>query len=151
KATYHGPGQLVAYAIVDLEPRGRDVRRFVHGLEEMVVRALAEWSIAAARVSGRRGVWIDGCRKIASVGIAVEEWVSFHGVALNVSTDLSRFEQFHPCGFSGEVMTSMERELRHRVVLSEVQAAVVRAWNELFEPPREPGLLRSPPIPGAGP
>ncbi|MHB1434650.1 MAG: lipoyl(octanoyl) transferase LipB [Thermoplasmata archaeon] len=151
KATYHGPGQLVGYAIVDLEPRGRDVRRFVHGLEELVVRTLATWSLAAARVSGRRGVWIDGRRKIASVGIAVEEWVTFHGVAVNVSTDLTMFERFHPCGFSGEVMTSMERELGRPVAGPEVREAMGRAWTELFESGGERPLPETVRVSGARP
>ncbi|HEV2429005.1 MAG TPA: lipoyl(octanoyl) transferase LipB, partial [Thermoplasmata archaeon] len=98
KGTLHNPGQLVGYPIVDLEARGRDVRRFVHDVEEMVARSLAEFGLAAQRVPGRRGVWIDGTRKIASVGIAVERWVTFHGFALNVSNDLRLFEAFHPCG-----------------------------------------------------
>jgi lipoate-protein ligase B len=128
KATYHGPGQLVGYAIVDLDRRGRDVRRFVHDLEELISRALAAWSIVGARVSGRRGVWINGERKIASVGIAVEEWVTFHGFALNVSTDLGEFARFHPCGFSGEIMTSMERELGHPVNAAKVREEICRQW-----------------------
>ncbi|MFG1530080.1 MAG: lipoyl(octanoyl) transferase LipB [Thermoplasmata archaeon] len=150
KATYHGPGQLVGYAVVDLEPRGRDVRRFVHGLEELVVRALTPWSLPANRVPGRRGVWIDGCRKIASVGIAVEEWVTFHGFALNVSTDLGMFARFRPCGFSGEVMTSMERELERPVPLDAVRTEVARAWAELFEPGSELPPLGAAPLPGPG-
>ncbi len=150
KATYHGPGQLVGYAVVDLEPRGRDVRRFVHGLEELVVRALAPWSLPATRVAGRRGVWIDGQRKIASVGIAVEEWVTFHGFALNVSTDLATFARFHPCGFSGEVMTSMERELGRSVALGPVRAEVARAWTELFEPGPASSTLGAVPSPEPG-
>ncbi len=151
KATYHGPGQLVGYAIVDLEPRGRDVRRFVHDLEEMVVRALADWSLPAARVAGRRGVWIEGRRKIASVGVAVEEWVTFHGFALNVSTDLTMFARFHPCGFSGEIMTSMERELQRPVEGTRVREAVTRAWTELFEPSGLRSLPESPPLLGLRP
>ncbi len=132
KATFHGPGQLVGYPIVDLDRRGRDVRRFVHDVEELVVRALAEVGIAAERVSGRRGVWVAGERKIASVGVAVEEWVSFHGFALNVSTDLAQFRRFHPCGFDGAVMTSVAQELGRPASLEEMKGPVLRAWETVF-------------------
>jgi lipoyl(octanoyl) transferase len=138
KATWHGPGQLVGYPIVDLDSRGRDVRRFVHDVEELVVQALEGLGIHAARVPGRRGVWIDGQRKIASVGIAVEEWVTFHGFALNVSNDLAAFRGFHPCGLAGEVMTSAERELGHAVPMEGIKRDVIRAWERVFsDPPRE--------------
>jgi lipoate-protein ligase B len=132
KSTYHGPGQLVGYPIVDLTPRGRDVRRYVYDLEEIVVRALAETSVPAGRVDGKRGVWVDGRRKIASVGIAVEEWVAFHGFALNVDTDLSVFRSFRPCGLSGEVMTSVSRERSASVSLDELRSPIVRAWESVF-------------------
>ena len=132
KATYHGPGQLVGYPLVDLTPRGRDVRRFVHDVEELVVRALAAVGVEAARVPGKRGVWIDGAHKIASVGVAVEEWVSFHGFAVNVNVDLAAFHVFHPCGFDGAVMTSVERELGRPVTVGSLKAPVLDAWGELF-------------------
>jgi lipoyl(octanoyl) transferase len=132
KSTYHGPGQLVGYPIVDLERRGRDVRRFVRDVEEIVVRALSELGIRAGRVEGRRGVWVDGQRKIASVGVAIEEWVSFHGFALNVENDLSPFLGFRPCGFDGQVMTSVGRELGRPVSVAELKDPVGRAWDELF-------------------
>jgi lipoate-protein ligase B len=131
-ATYHGPGQLVGYPIVDLEPRGRDVRRFVHDVEEIVVRAVGAFGVKGRHVSGRRGVWVEGSRKIASIGIAVDHWVTFHGFALNVDLDLSAFDRFHPCGFDGSVMTSLARETGRPVPLSEVRPAVVAAWQELF-------------------
>lgn len=133
KATYHGPGQLVGYPIVDLEPRHRDVRRFVTDVEEVVIRALAEFGVDAAHVAERRGVWVDGRRKIASIGIAVEEWVTFHGFALNVNTDLECFSGFHPCGFDSAVMTSLRHELGHGVPLPEVAGAIERAWHIVFD------------------
>lgn len=134
RATYHGPGQLVGYPIVDLERRGRDVRRFVHEVEELVVRSLAPWGLSAGHVPGRRGVWIDGERKIASIGIAVDHWVTFHGFAVNVDPDLGAFDRFHPCGFSGSVMTSLSKELGRPVRIPEVVPHVVSAWRELFGP-----------------
>jgi lipoyl(octanoyl) transferase len=140
RATYHGPGQLVGYPIVDLTPRGRDVRRFVHEVEEMVVRALDSEGLAAGRVPGRRGVWIEGTRKIASVGIAIEGWVSFHGFALNVSNDLAPFRSFHPCGLSGEVMTSVSRELHRPVSVAAMRAHVIAAWQHAFPEGFEGGL-----------
>lgn len=131
RATYHGPGQLVGYPIVDLEPRGRDVRRFMHEIEEIVVRSTAAFGVPSGHLSGRRGVWVAGERKIASVGVAVDHWVSFHGFALNVDPDLGAFERFRPCGFDGSVMTSLSRELRRPVSLAEVKPYVTAAWEEM--------------------
>jgi lipoate-protein ligase B len=133
KATYHGPGQLVAYPIVDLMPRGRDVRRFVFDLESAAVRTLAGIGITAGHVTGQRGVWVEGRRKIASVGIAVEAWVTFHGLALNLDPDLSVFAGFHPCGFPGDVMTSVRRELGHSVPRAPVAEAFVDAFSAQLE------------------
>ena len=135
KSTYHGPGQLVGYPIVDLSPRGRDVRRYVHDLEDVVIRALAEVSVPAGRVEGQRGVWVEGRRKIASVGIAVAEWVAFHGFAVNVDTDLSVFRAFRPCGLSGEVMTSVSRERGVPTEVGELRGPIVQAWEAVFATP----------------
>ena len=140
-ATYHGPGQLVGYPIVDLEPRRKDVRAFVHGLEEMVVESIRPFGIEGSRIEGRRGVWVAD-RKIASVGIAVKDWVTYHGFALNVSTDLSWFEKIHPCGFEGKVMTSMERLLDRRVEVSEVMPFVREAFLRFTEVDVTPVLAR---------
>jgi lipoate-protein ligase B len=134
RATYHGPGQLVGYPIVDLTSRGRDVRRFVHEVEELMVRSTAAFGVASGHVHGKRGVWVDGERKIGSIGIAVDHWVTFHGFALNVDPDLAAFDRFHPCGFSGSVMTSLARELGRPVRVSEVVPHTVEAWFELFSP-----------------
>jgi len=134
-ATYHGPGQLVGYPIVDLNLRGRDVRRFVHDVEELVIRSIASFGVVGAHVSGRRGVWVNGSRKIASIGIAVDHWVTFHGFALNVDVDLAEFDRFHPCGFDGSVMTSLERETGHPVPISDVRNQVVSAWDAIFGRP----------------
>ena len=134
RATYHGPGQLVGYPIVDLEPRNRDVRRFVHDLEEVVIDGLGTVGLRAGHVSGRHGVWVDGERKIASIGIATDHWVTFHGFAVNVDLDLSPFEQFHPCGLSGTLMTSVARELGRTVAVDELKPAFIRAWSERFAP-----------------
>jgi lipoate-protein ligase B len=132
KVTYHGPGQQVGYLIVDIDRRGRDVRKFVHDVEELVARALAPMGISASRIPGKRGVWVEG-RKIASVGIAVEGWVTYHGFALNVNTDLSYFERFHPCGFEGRVMTSVQKVLGRKVEMDEVKPHIIEAWGEVFQ------------------
>jgi len=137
RATFHGPGQLVGYPIVDLSARGRDVRRFVHEVEELMVRSLTPFGVTSGHVHGRRGVWVDGERKIGSVGIAVDHWVTLHGFALNVDPELAAFERFHPCGFSGSVMTSLARELGRPVRVSEVVPHTVAAWRELFAAPVE--------------
>ncbi len=108
--TWHGPGQLVGYAIMDLEQRGRDLHRFLRDLEEVLILALERWGIPARRVPGRTGVWV-GEEKIASLGIAVRHWVGYHGFALNVAPDLGFFELIHPCGLRGIQMTSVAARL----------------------------------------
>jgi lipoate-protein ligase B len=122
--TYHGPGQIVAYPIVMLEETERDLHRFLRNLEEGMIRTLARWGIAGDREPGKTGVWIEGHRKIASIGIACRKWVTFHGLALNVTTDLAYFARIQPCGFDATVMTSMARELGREVAMAEVQAAL---------------------------
>jgi lipoyl(octanoyl) transferase len=129
RATFHAPGQLVGYPIVDLTPRGRDVRGFVHGVESALIEAIAAFGVQGGHVSGRRGVWVDGERKVASIGIAVEGWVTYHGFAINVDLDLAPFERFHPCGFEGPVMTSIARETGRSVSVSELKPHVVRAFG----------------------
>lgn len=107
--TYHGPGQLVAYPIVLLGEGERDLHRFLRNLEEAMIRTLARHGLVAGREPGKTGVWIAG-RKLASIGIACRRWVTFHGLALNVTTDLSYFHRINPCGFDAAVMTSVAAE-----------------------------------------
>ena len=113
--TYHGPGQLVAYPIVLLADGERDLHRFLRNLEEAVIRTLATVGLDAGREPGATGVWLDGRaggrKKICSMGIACRRWVTFHGLALNVSTDLGYFQRINPCGFDATVMTSIAAEL----------------------------------------
>ncbi len=111
--TWHGPGQLVGYPIVDLSRVDRDLHGFLRALEEALIEALAGWGLAAGRVAGRTGVWI-GEEKVASIGIAVRSWVSYHGFALNVSPDLGYFDLIHPCGLRGVRMTSLRERLGPR-------------------------------------
>ncbi|EQD50675.1 lipoate-protein ligase B, partial [mine drainage metagenome] len=138
-----------AYPIVDLAPRGHDVRAFVHDLEAAVVRTIAEWKVVGGHVPGRRGVWVDGRRKIASVGVAVEGWVTFHGVALNVDVDLAPFDRFHPCGFEGPVMTSLARETGRPVTVEATKPVFVRAFRETYARPA--GFGRSVPATATAP
>lgn len=110
KATYHGPGQVVVYPILDLREHGEDLRAFVRTLEQALIDTLGAHGLAAARRDGYPGVWVDD-RKIASIGIRVTKWVSFHGIALNVDCDLAPFGWFTPCGIPEVTMTSMHAEL----------------------------------------
>jgi lipoate-protein ligase B len=112
--TWHGPGQLVGYPIVDLSRVDRDLHAFLRALEEVLVEALAGWGLAAGRVPGRTGVWAGEEEKIASLGIAVRNWVSYHGFALNVAPDLGFFDLIHPCGLRGVRMTSLRERLGPR-------------------------------------
>jgi lipoate-protein ligase B len=144
KATWHGPGQLVAYPIVSLGELRLGVREYLRALEEAIVRTLAGFGIAAGRSDAGTGVW-TGARKIASIGVAVRRRVAWHGLALNVAPDLSDFRLIEPCGFPPDVMTSMAERLGGRAPqLSEVRAALVQELVRalrLAPPIREPDPL----------
>ena len=129
--TFHGPGQLVGYPIIDLKRHKHDLHWYLRQVEEALIRALGELGIAAERKAGLTGVW-TGARKIASIGVHARDWVTWHGFALNVSTDLSYFELIVPCGIDGVVMTSMARELGTPVDMVSVEDAVVRAFASVF-------------------
>jgi len=129
--TYHGPGQLVGYPIVALEEGRRDIRRYVHDLEGAVIKTLADFDLEATRDTGNRGVWIDG-RKIASLGIRIARWVTSHGFALNVTTDLDYFSLIVPCGIADCTMTTMTQELGHDVNMDEVKQVFVRHFSATF-------------------
>ncbi len=109
QATYHGPGQLMGYPIIDLRRCGQDLHRYLRWLEQLLIELLADYGIAASRRESLTGVWIDH-RKIASIGVGVRHWITMHGFALNVSGDLSPFNYIIPCGINNVAMTSMERE-----------------------------------------
>ena len=129
--TYHGPGQLVGYPIVDLAPHGRDLHKFLRLLEETLLATLAAFGLRGRRQPGRTGVWVEEA-KIASIGIGVRRWISWHGFALNVSTDLRAFEAIVPCGLAGVSMTSMEALLGSSLPLAEVQLALIEAFARCF-------------------
>lgn len=129
--TLHAPGQLVGYPIVELRQRGQDVHRYLRELEEVLIRALAGWGIAAGRVAGATGVWV-GDDKVAAIGVGVKRWVTCHGFALNVSTDLSLFETIVPCGLIGKGVTSAARLLGRDVAMEEAVNRVTAAWRAVF-------------------
>ena len=108
--TWHGPGQLVGYLVADLTAHGRDLHKFLRDIEQTLIDALACWGVHGEREAGRTGVWVGG-RKVASIGVAVRRWVSYHGFALNVAPDMSFFDLIHPCGLQGIEMTSLTRLL----------------------------------------
>ena len=147
EATYHGPGQLVAYPIVLLPEDRRDLHRYLRDLEEVVIGVLAELCIEGTRRPGLTGVWI-GERKVCSIGVAVRRWVTWHGLALNLHTDLAPFRRFHPCGLAADVMTRVadHAELPPTNLLGEV--LLVKHFCRVFGlelPPMPP--LASPPEP----
>ena len=109
QATYHGPGQLIGYPIIDLRRCGQDLHRYLRWLEDLLVETLAELAITATTRSGLTGVWVEN-RKIASIGVGVRHWITMHGFALNVCGDLSPFDQIVPCGIADVTMTSIEKE-----------------------------------------
>lgn len=124
--TWHGPGQLVGYVVCDLTRRDRDLRRFLRDLEQTLIGALGDWGLAGETVPGRTGVWVGG-EKIASLGVAVRRWVSYHGFALNVAPDLGFFDLIHPCGLRGIHMTSLASRLGPSApTLAEAREVVAR-------------------------
>jgi lipoate-protein ligase B len=129
--TYHGPGQLVGYPIIALEAGRRDIRRYVNELEEVLIRTLADFGIPAHRHPAHRGVWTGG-RKIASVGIRISRWVTCHGFALNVDTDLSHYALMNPCGIVGCEMTTMNRELGESFDMGMVKHRVVVHFSDVY-------------------
>jgi len=129
--TYHGPGQLVGYPILLLEPERRDAHRFLRDLEQALIEALADLGVAARRSDGRTGVWC-GERKIASIGVRFSRWVTSHGFALNVARDVSGFDVIVPCGLPGVRMSSVERESGRAVSLAQAADAVERRFAQVF-------------------
>ena len=129
--TFHGPGQLVGYPILDLKRHRRDLHWYLRQVEEALIVALADLGIEAERNTGYTGVWTRG-RKIASIGVHARDWVTWHGFALNVTTDLSFFDLIVPCGIPQVQMTSVARELGSDVTLDQVSSVVARAFGQVF-------------------
>ncbi|MCL7383335.1 MAG: lipoyl(octanoyl) transferase LipB [Thaumarchaeota archaeon] len=131
EATYHGPGQLVGYFIVDLNLVNKSIRDFVWSIEEALIRTLKEFNIEAGRMEGYPGVWV-GNMKIASIGLALKWWVTYHGFALNVNTNLEYFKLINPCGLDPSVMTSMEKILGRKIDMESVKKILVEKILEVF-------------------
>jgi lipoyl(octanoyl) transferase len=129
--TYHGPGQLVAYPIIDLKPDRRDVRKYVWSLEETMIRTCADFGLSASRVSGLNGAWIDD-RKVGAVGVRISRWVTMHGLALNANSDLSHFDLIVPCGIADKAVTSLSAELGRTVGVTDVVEPLARHLAALF-------------------
>jgi lipoate-protein ligase B len=129
--TYHGPGQVVAYPIIDLRKRGKDVHRYIHDLEEVVVRTLVDFSIEAHRDQRQVGVWV-GDEKIAAIGVRIRKWVTMHGLALNVDPIMEHFSYINPCGIVDCGITSITRLLSRNVTFDDVALKLVDNFAEVF-------------------
>jgi lipoyl(octanoyl) transferase len=130
--TYHGPGQLVAYPILDLRPDRQDVHRYVRDLEEAMIRLCAAYGVAADRAKGYSGAWV-GDRKIGAIGVRISRWITSHGLAFNVNTDLALFDLIVPCGIADKGVTSLSRELGRTVPLDEAGDALAAAFGQVFD------------------
>ncbi len=128
QATYHGPGQLVGYPILDLNRRGRDLHLYLRALEDFLITVCAHFGVAAQRREGLTGTWV-GEKKIASIGVGVRRWVSLHGFALNVCGDLAPFDEIIPCGIAGVKMTSLERVCVTAITVEQVAQYVARNFS----------------------
>ena len=129
--TYHGPGQIVGYPIIDLKPDRCDVHVYVRDLEEVMIRVCAEYGLTASRINGLTGVWV-GAEKIAAIGVRISRWVTSHGFAFNVSTPLDHFALIVPCGIADRGVTSLERATGRDISLADVEEAVIRHFAVVF-------------------
>lgn len=135
--TYHGPGQIVGYPILDLDKFFTDIHKYLRLLEEMVILTLAEYNIKAGRSEGFTGVWLDAdnplkARKISAMGVKCSRWITMHGFAFNVNTDLNYFNNIVPCGISDKQVTSLEKELNRKIDVKEVKQKLKKHFSQLF-------------------
>jgi lipoyl(octanoyl) transferase len=130
--TYHGPGQIVGYPILDLQPDRCDVRRYVRDLETVLIRTAADYGVSAGRVAGWTGVWV-GDEKLAAIGVRISRWVTSHGFAFNVDTDLSYFNLIVPCGIPDRGVTSLSRLLGRSISLADVESRIIANFCDVFE------------------
>lgn len=130
--TYHGPGQLVAYPVIDLTPDRRDVRKYIWSLEETMIRTCADFGLDASRIEELNGAWI-GDRKVGAVGVRISRWVTMHGLALNANTDLSHFDLIVPCGIQDKEVTSISTELGREVGVDQVMEPLARHFAALYD------------------
>jgi lipoyl(octanoyl) transferase len=135
--TYHGPGQVVGYPIVDLRPDRCDVHRYVRDLEEVMIRVCADYGVTAGRVAGLTGAWVGG-EKIGAIGVRISRWITSHGFAFNVNTDLSHFDLIVPCGIADRGVTSLRNVIGGEVREQDVERAIARHFADVFgrEAPR---------------
>ena len=136
--TYHGPGQLVGYPILDLDRISPDIHLYLRNLEEVMIRVCNDYHVAAGRVKGKTGVWIDyldeeQARKICAMGIRCSRWVTMHGFALNLNTDLSYFDYIVPCGIKNRAVTSLARELNQQVEEEEIRTVLINHFADVFD------------------
>jgi lipoyl(octanoyl) transferase len=130
--TYHGPGQLVAYPILNLKPDRADVYNYVRNLEEVMIRVTASFGVAATRIEGLTGTWVGGS-KIGAIGVRISRWITSHGFAYNVNTDLDYFNLIVPCGIRDHGVTSLRRELGHPIDMAEVEERVVAEFRQTIQ------------------
>jgi lipoyl(octanoyl) transferase len=143
--TYHGPGQLVGYPILDLKPDRCDVHRYVRDLEEVMIRVCAGYGVQANRIKGLTGAWV-GADKIGAIGVRISRWITSHGFAFNVGTNLDHFRLIVPCGIAGRGITSLERATGRSLRIADVEAAFVREFSGVFErevAEAEPNIVES--------
>jgi len=135
--TYHGPGQLVGYPILDLENHKVSLKEYIHRIEEAIIRTIAEFGISGTRLEGATGVWLDvgtsKTRKICAIGVRASKFVTMHGFALNVNTDLTYFNHINPCGFVDKGVTSIQKEIQKNVAMSDVKLIFEKHFASLME------------------
>lgn len=129
--TYHGPGQLVGYPIINLRPDRCDVHRYVRDIEEVLIRTIADFGVAGARIPGLTGVWVRN-KKIGAIGVRIARWITSHGFALNVNTDLSYFKLIVPCGITDKGVTSLSKILGRKIEMADVAQQVAERFGEVF-------------------
>ena len=133
QATYHGPGQLVGYPILDLTPRGKDLHEHLRKLEDALIRACQRFGVNAGRRDGLTGVWVEN-RKLASIGVGVRKWISMHGFAINITREsLPPFSAITPCGIDGVAMSCLETEAGREITVAEAAAIIARELQAIFE------------------
>jgi lipoyl(octanoyl) transferase len=137
--TYHGPGQIVGYPILDLRPDRCDVHKYVRDLEEVMIRTCAAYGVLAGRISGLTGAWV-GAEKIGAIGIRISRWITSHGFAFNVRTDLDHFKLIVPCGIPDRGVTSLEKVTSQSIPMRDVEDAITRSFAEVFERALDSGL-----------
>ena len=130
--TYHGHGQIVGYPIMDLRPDRCDVHRYVRDLEDVMIRVCADYGVTAGRISGLSGTWV-GAEKIGAIGIRISRWITSHGFAFNVSTNLDHFRLIVPCGISDRGVTSLDKVAQRSISMREVEDTIVRRFADVFE------------------